>query len=76
MPAAPVDRPWADVLYEGRAIRLGPGDSIEVPKGAPHRVANAGEDPLVFVEIQVGDYSGEDDIERVDDGYGRAGGTG
>jgi mannose-6-phosphate isomerase len=66
----------ADVLLDGHAIRLGPGDSLEVPNGVPHRVANAGDDQLVFVEIQVGDYFGEDDIERIDDDYGRAGGAG
>lgn len=63
------------VVLDGQVIRLGPGDAVDIPTGAPHRVANAGADLLVFVEIQVGDYFGEDDIERLDDDYGRAGPT-
>jgi mannose-6-phosphate isomerase len=63
----------ADVLVDGRAFRLGPGESIEIPEGAAHRVANSGDRPLVFVEVQLGDYFGEDDIERLEDDYGRVG---
>jgi mannose-6-phosphate isomerase-like protein (cupin superfamily) len=36
-------------------------------------VANTGSEPLVFVEVQTGDYFGEDDIVRLDDDYGRVG---
>ena len=39
--------------------------------GAAHRVQNTGPVPLVFVEVQRGDYFGEDDIVRLDDDYGR-----
>ncbi|MGQ0433945.1 MAG: hypothetical protein ACT452_16240 [Microthrixaceae bacterium] len=42
------------------------------PVGAAHRVANAGEGLLVFIEVQHGDYFGEDDIERLEDDFGRA----
>lgn len=66
----------ADVVLDGRVLRLGPGDAVDIPKGAAHRVANVGDDVLVFVEVQVGDYFGEDDIDRLDDDYGRAGLTG
>ncbi len=66
----------ADVLIDGRARTLGPRDSVDVPLGAAHRVANPGDDRLVFIEVQVGDYFGEDDIERLDDDYGRAGTVG
>ena len=45
--------------------------STFVPAGAPHRLENAGAEPLVVVEVQLGDYLGEDDIERLDDRYGR-----
>lgn len=41
--------------------------------GAPHRIANPGPGALVFVEVQHGDYSGEDDIERLEDDFGRVG---
>lgn len=54
---------------------LAAGMAIDVPVGAAHRVANAGEDLLVFVEVQHGEYFGEDDIERLEDDFGRAGST-
>ena len=46
----------------------GPGD-----EGAAHRIANHDDVPLVFIEVQHGDYFGEDDIERLEDDFGRAG---
>jgi mannose-6-phosphate isomerase-like protein (cupin superfamily) len=47
-----------------------------VPVGAAHRIANTGTtQPLTFIEVQRGDYFGEDDIVRLDDDYGRADGT-
>ena len=52
---------------------LGVGEAIDIPLGAAHRVTNKGDSPLVFVEVQQGDYFGEDDIVRLDDDYGRAG---
>jgi mannose-6-phosphate isomerase len=52
---------------------LGVGDAVDIPTGTAHRVRNPGPEPLVFVEVQLGDYFGEDDIVRLDDDYGRAG---
>jgi mannose-6-phosphate isomerase len=55
---------------------LAPGESIDIPRGARHRVRNpapAGGDVLMFIEVQSGDYFGEDDIVRLDDDYGRDG---
>jgi len=47
-----------------------------VPVGAAHRIANSGTTgPLIFIEVQRGDYFGEDDIVRLADDYGRVGGT-
>ena len=43
-----------------------------VPLGSAHRLANPGKEPLHLIEVQSGDYVGEDDIERLDDAYGRA----
>ncbi len=63
----------ARVTLDGTHIDLGPGDAIDIPRGAAHRIANAGEAPLVFIEVQHGDYFGEDDIERLDDDFGRVG---
>ena len=62
----------AEVLLDGDVHLVGPGESIDVPTGARHRCANGGDDDLVFVEVQLGDYFGEDDIVRYDDDYGRA----
>lgn len=49
----------------------GPGESIDVPTGAKHRLANLGSEPLLIIEVQRGFYTGEDDIERLEDDYGR-----
>jgi mannose-6-phosphate isomerase-like protein (cupin superfamily) len=55
-----------DVTHE-----LSVGDSIDVPLGTAHRVENPGHADLVFIEVQTGDYFGEDDIVRLEDDYGR-----
>jgi mannose-1-phosphate guanylyltransferase / mannose-6-phosphate isomerase len=47
------------------------GESIFVPKSAIHRVENPGIVPLEIIEVQVGEYLGEDDILRLEDVYGR-----
>ena len=52
-------------------IEARPGNSVDVPRGAAHRIQNTGSVPLVFVEVQQGDYFGEDDIVRLNDDYGR-----
>jgi mannose-6-phosphate isomerase len=61
----------AIVTLEGKEFALGEGDSINIARGAAHRIANNGVDPLVFIEVQRGDYFGEDDIVRLSDDYGR-----
>jgi len=62
----------ARVTLDGRERDLAPGDTIDIPPGAAHRVQNPGPDPLTFIEVQRGEYLGEDDIQRLDDDYGRA----
>ncbi len=57
----------ARVTLDGREIDLIAGEAIDIPIGAAHRVQNPGEQPLVFVEVQRGDYFGEDDIVRLED---------
>ena len=47
------------------------GQSVDIPKGTVHRVMNSGVIPLVIVEVQTGDYFGEDDIIRLEDDYDR-----
>lgn len=62
----------ATVTLDGTDHVLAAGEAIDVPRGAAHRMANQGDADLVFIEVQMGDYFGEDDIERLDDDYGRA----
>jgi len=61
------------VTIDGEERRVAAGDAIDVPVGAAHRIASTGSDPLVFIEVQHGRSFGEDDIERLDDDYGRSG---
>ena len=50
---------------------IGPGDTVEFGIGVLHRISNTGTEEMVFVEVQTGTYFGEDDIERVEDDFGR-----
>ena len=62
----------ADVVLDGTSSRLLPGDSIDIPLGAAHRLGNGGDDLLVVIEVQWGSYVGDDDIERLEDDFGRS----
>jgi len=59
------------VTVADRETLLTPGQSVDVPRGAIHRIMNPGEIPAVLVEVQMGDYFGEDDIIRLEDDYDR-----
>jgi mannose-6-phosphate isomerase len=59
------------VTLDGVDHRLQPGDAIDIPQGAAHRVTNTDTEELAFIEVQLGEYFGEDDIERLSDDYGR-----
>lgn len=61
----------ARVTLDGREIEITKGDSIDIPLGSAHRVENPGEELLIFIEVQQGDYLGEDDIVRIEDDFGR-----
>lgn len=63
----------AKVTLDDREITVKAGEAIDIPLSAAHRIANPGEELLVFVEIQRGNYLGEDDIVRLDDDFGRVG---
>lgn len=62
----------AEVTIEGSRKKLEPGASVDIAIGAAHRIANIGAEPVVFIEVQTGTYFGEDDIERLEDDFGRA----
>lgn len=57
----------AKVLKDGEEITLIPKQSTYVPMNTPHRVENPGVIPLVMIEVQNGEYLGEDDIVRFGD---------
>jgi len=61
----------AIVTRDAEQIALSPGESIDIPLGAVHRVLNPGDELLVFIEVQMGDYFGENDIVRLEDDFGR-----
>lgn len=63
------------VTLNDAPVSVGPGVAVDVPLGASHRIENTGREDLVFVEVQHGDYFGEDDIVRLEDDFGRAGTT-
>jgi len=63
----------ATIVLDGETHTRGPNESIDVPRGAAHRMQNDSDANVVFIEVQVGTYFGEDDIERLEDDYGRAG---
>ena len=62
----------AEVTIDGTVKRLAAGDSVDFGIGISHRIANVGTTELIFIETQTGTYFGEDDIERLEDDYGRA----
>jgi len=63
----------ATCVIEGREVVAIPGDVVEVGVGVAHRITNMHEEELVIVEVQRGSYTGEDDICRLEDDYGRLG---
>jgi mannose-1-phosphate guanylyltransferase len=61
----------AKVTCNDKEFLLSPNESTFIPVGARHRLENPGKLPLVMIEVQCGDYVGEDDIVRFSDQYGR-----
>lgn len=47
------------------------GDSVDIGISELHRIENIGTDDVIFIEVQTGTYFGEDDIERIEDDFGR-----
>ena len=63
------------VVIDGRARRIKPRATVEVPRGAWHRIENPGRRPVVIIEVQHGSRLDERDIVRRHDDYGRADGV-
>lgn len=62
----------ATCVINGVVRKARPGDYVDVPVGAAHRLMNEEQEPLVVIEVQRGLYTGEDDIVRLEDDYGRS----
>ncbi|MBP6915128.1 MAG: phosphomannose isomerase type II C-terminal cupin domain [Syntrophaceae bacterium] len=59
------------VTLEKDKYPVKPGSAIDIVVGAAHRMENTSANDLIIIEIQTGTYFGEDDIERLEDKYGR-----
>ena len=67
-----VVRGTAKITLNDNEILVVEGAAIDIEKGSAHRVENPDASQLlVFIETQTGDYFGEDDIERIEDDFGR-----
>lgn len=60
------------VILGGSSIEAYPGQYIFIPKETKHKIINNGNESIIFSEIQLGEYFGEDDIIRHSDKYGRS----
>jgi len=61
----------ATCVVDGKSLVLEVAESVNVAIGEPHRITNEHEVPLIIIEVQHGSYTGEDDICRLEDDYGR-----
>ncbi len=61
----------AEVTRNDQVLLVHENEAVYLPIGAMHRLTNPGKIPLELIEVQVGSYTGEDDIIRVEDIYGR-----
>ena len=68
-----VVRGKARITLDDREFDLSVNESTYISIGAVHRIANPYDDPVHIIEVQCGDYLGEDDIVRLEDNYGREG---
>lgn len=59
------------MTLEDKQYPVNAGDTIDIPVGTAHRIENISTDKLIIIEVQTGTYFGEDDIERLEDKYGR-----
>ena len=62
----------ARVEIDGFEKNLKENESVYIPLASKHRLSNPGNEKLILIEVQSGEYLGEDDIVRFDDNYGRA----
>ena len=58
-------------IVDGKKKPLRAGSSLDIPQKSKHRVQNSSDENLIIIEVQTGEYYGDDDIERLEDKYGR-----
>lgn len=63
----------ATVQKDKERLLLHPGDGVLIPQNCLHRLSNDSEEPVIVLEVQFGESLREDDIERLDDDFGRHG---
>lgn len=68
-----VVRGTARITLDDKEFDLSVNESTYIAIGAVHRIANTTDEPVHIIEVQCGDYLGEDDIVRLEDNYGREG---
>lgn len=61
----------AVVTLDNNELTLQEGHAVNIPQGILHRIMNTGAENVIYIEVQTGNYFGEDDIERIEDDYGR-----
>lgn len=61
----------ADVVRGDKELKLRQGEHVHIPIQTNHRLGNSSDGPLEIIEVQLGDYLGEDDIVRLEDDYRR-----
>lgn len=59
------------IILEQSVMPIHPGKYVFIPKGCKHKIINDSNENIIFSEIQLGEYFGEDDIIRYEDKYGR-----
>lgn len=59
------------ITLDDNIIEVGYGKCIQIARGQKHRIENATDEIISFIEVQTGDYFGEDDIKRYEDDFNR-----
>ena len=60
------------ITLDGKVKEYNQGETLLIPQGVKHRIENKNDHKVVFIEVQTGEYFGEDDIIRIEDDYDRA----
>ena len=59
------------VTCDNKEFQLQPNESTYIPVGSKHRLCSVGNESVEVIEVQIGEYLGEDDIVRFEDRYNR-----